>query len=62
MRRWQWFILVGGLTLGVLSALPLTVAAQTNSDILAILRATFDANLEAMKAAYCASGVTALCP
>ena len=41
---------------------PLTVAAATNTEIIAIMKEVITGVIAAGRDAYCASGVTALCP
>lgn len=46
----------------LLALLPITVAAATNSEIIAIMKEVISGVLTAGRDAYCASGITALCP
>ena len=58
MRKW---LLLGIFAAILLALLPLTVAAATNTEIIAILNAAIDGLVRLTKAAYCAAGVTPLC-
>ena len=55
----KW-IVVGAVAVALL--LPLTVAAATNTEIIAIMKEVITGVIQAGRDAYCASGVTALCP
>ena len=56
------FLVLGAFALIVMMMLPLTAAAVSNSEIIAILQEGLAANLEMLKVAFCASDVSALCP
>ena len=51
----------GLLVVLVLLLLPLSAAAVSNSDIIAILNASIQGLVVLVKLAYCAAGVSALC-
>ena len=55
----KWWIILGAI---LLALLPLTVAAATNSEIIAIMQEVIRGVLTAGRDAYCASGIAALCP
>ena len=72
LKRKFRVVLVVGIVSIILMMVPLTVAAATNTEIIAImkegllsnasnLKDTLDSNLKLVKTAYCASGITALC-
>ena len=56
----KWF-LVGIATAILLALLPLTAAAATNPEIIAILNASIDGLVKLTKLAYCAAGFTPAC-
>ena len=59
MRRW----LIPGILVGILLALlPLTAAAITDSQIISILGKVIEGVIDAGRDAYCAAGVSTLCP
>lgn len=58
---WGLLAVLGGLLALALLLLPLSVAAASNSDIIAILNAGIDGLVKLVKLAYCAAGVGALC-
>ena len=57
-RRW-WVVV---MVLGVLAVLPLTAAAITNTEVIAILNAGIAGLRTLVQDAYCAAGVNAFCP
>ena len=58
LRRW-WLLPV---VLVLVMLFPLSVAAITNSEVIAILNAAITGLRDLTRDAYCASGVTAFCP
>ena len=60
MKKRLWFIVP--VVLGALLILPLTAAAATNTEILALMNGVIQGILSAGKDAYCAAGVAAFCP
>ena len=58
LRRW-WLLLV---VLGVMVLAPISVAAITNSEVIAILNAGITGLRTLVQDAYCAAGVNAFCP
>ena len=72
LKRKFRVVLVVGIVSIILMMVPLTVAAATNTEIIAImkegllsnagnLKDTLKSNLDMVKMAYCASGITSLC-
>ena len=59
-KRPLWFIIPVVLLLVML--LPFTAAAATNAEIIAIMNAGITGLRDLVRDAYCAVGVTALCP
>lgn len=57
-KRW-W---VGLIVLGFLMIAPMSAAALTNSEVIAILNAAFAIVRSLTQDAWCASGVAAFCP
>ena len=58
--RSKWWLLL--VVLAFLLITPISAAAITNSEIIAILNAAFTSIRALTQDAYCAAGVTALCP
>ena len=56
--RHRWFIVIIVI---IIMLAPLPAAAETNSEIIAILNASIDGLFKLTKLAYCGAGVTALC-
>ena len=59
-KRWYLAGVLGVLLL--LALFPLTVAAMTNSEVIAVLNAGVTGLRDLVRDAYCAAGVTAFCP
>ena len=57
-KKWWVFVIV----LGFLAIAPISVAAATNPEIIAILKEVLASMRQAGQDAYCASGILALCP
>ena len=60
LLRSKWWVLLAVLALVAIT--PITAAAMTNSEVIAVLNAGLTAVRTLVQDAYCASGVTALCP
>lgn len=62
MKRRYKLLVLALLLAGLAAVLPITVAAATNSEVIAIMKEVIAGVLSAGRDAYCASGVAALCP
>lgn len=57
----KYKLLIALAVISVLLLLPMSAAAMTNPDIIAILNAGIAGLIELVKLAYCGAGVSALC-
>ena len=64
-NQWRVAIVFTLAVVGLLLLLPITVAAATNTEIIAIMSSALssytDGVVKIVKLAYCASGISALC-